>query len=197
MDSANLAYVQKRMHENDEDAFKELYELYYGRLFLFAKSIVRTKELAEEVVEDVFIRLWCNKASIPGIQNLNVYLYTAIKNTCLNTLSQKSKQLVSSSFDFLQIEPENEFYNPYELIVSSEMMQKMQQAIDSLPPRCKLIFRMVREDGLKYKEVAEILNISINTIDVQMAIAVKKICSALKINKPYTFKRVSLSGSEK
>jgi RNA polymerase sigma-70 factor (ECF subfamily) len=64
------------------------------------------------------------------------------------------------------------------------MMDRMQQAVETLPPRCKMIFKLIREDGLKYKEVSEILNISVNTIDVQMAIAVKKICTALHIQKP-------------
>ena len=68
--------------------------------------------------------------------------------------------------------------------IDEEMMTRMRQAIESLPPRCKIIFKLIREDGLKYKEVAEILNISVNTIDVQMAIAVKKICMALHIEKP-------------
>jgi len=64
------------------------------------------------------------------------------------------------------------------------MKQRMHKAIDALPPRCKMIFKLIREDGLKYKEVAQILNISVNTIDVQMAIAVKRICTALKLHKP-------------
>jgi RNA polymerase sigma factor (sigma-70 family) len=70
------------------------------------------------------------------------------------------------------------------MMITVEMMTRMREAIESLPPRCKLIFKLVREDGLKYKEVAEILNISVNTIDVQMAIAVKKICTSLQIRQP-------------
>ena len=63
-------------------------------------------------------------------------------------------------------------------------MHRKQKSIDELPPRCKMIFKLVREDGLKYKEVAQILNISVNTIDAQMAIAVKRICTALQLEKP-------------
>jgi len=70
-------------------------------------------------------------------------------------------------------------------MITAEMMRKMHDAIDELPPRCKMIFKLIREDGLKYKEVAEILNISTNTIDVQMAIAVKKLCTALQLEKPF------------
>ena len=65
-------------------------------------------------------------------------------------------------------------------MITSEMYNKIQQAVEALPPRCKMIFKLVREDGLKYKEVSDILNIAVNTIDVQMAIAVKKIATALK-----------------
>jgi len=62
-------------------------------------------------------------------------------------------------------------------------MKRMQQAVDNLPPRCKMIFKLVREDGLKHREVAEILNISLNTVDVQMAIAIKKICTELQVDR--------------
>lgn len=183
MDSARLLDVQQRLVDSDESALTELYKLYYNRLILFAKTIVRTKELAEEVVEDVFIKLWHNRLAATQINNLNVYLYTAVKNASLNSLSSKARQLISAPFDFLNIEFENELSSPDNLMITAEMMKRMQKAIDNLPPRCKMIFRLIREDGLKYKEVSEILNISVNTIDVQMAIAIKKICAALKINK--------------
>ncbi|MBV9961461.1 MAG: RNA polymerase sigma-70 factor [Parafilimonas sp.] len=185
MDSAGLVTLQQRICENDETALAEIYKLYYQKLVFFAKSILRTKQLAEEVVEDVLIKLWCNRSEITKVKNLNIYLYTAVKNTSLNLLSQQARQLVSAPFDFLNIELENELANPQELMITTEMMKRMHCAVDTLPPRCKMIFRLVREDGLKYKEVAEILNISVNTIDVQMAIAVKKICTALNINKPF------------
>ncbi len=195
MVNSGLFCVQQRILESDETALAELYKLYYQKLILFAKSIVRTKELAEEVVEDVFIKLWCNRAEIGQVKNLNVYLYTAVKNTSLNRLSQQASQLVSAPFDFLNIELENELANPHELMITTEMMKKMHHAIDTLPPRCKMIFRLIREDGLQYKEVSEILSISVNTIDAQMAIAIKKISTALNINKP--LKYFSLSAREK
>ena len=185
MNSAGLLCLQQRIHDGEETALAELYKLYYLKLTCFAKSILRTKELAEEVVEDVFIKLWCNRPNINVIKNLNVYLYTAVKNTSLNRLSQQARQLVSAPFDFLDIELQNELGNPQELMITTEMMKRMHHAIENLPPRCKMIFRLIREDGLKYKEVSEILNISINTIDAQMAIAVKKICTALNIHKPF------------
>ena len=83
---------------------------------------------------------------------------------------------------FLDIDVNDEAPGPQDLMITAEMMQRMHKAIEALPPRCKMIFKLIREDGLKYKEVAEILNISVNTIDAQMAIAVKRICMALNLN---------------
>src|SRR5436305_15304932 len=104
MDSAGLICVQQRILENDETALAELYKLYYQKLVFFAKSILRSKQLAEEVVEDVFIKLWCNRAEIGHVKNLNIYLYTAVKNTSLNLSSQQAKQLISAPFDCCNIE---------------------------------------------------------------------------------------------
>lgn len=73
--------------------------------------------------------------------------------------------------------------DPHSRLVTAEMLNRVNQAIEQLPSRCKMIFRLVREDGLRYKEVAEILNISVNTIDVQMAIAVRRISESLGISK--------------
>jgi len=168
----------------NEQALAELYTLYNRRLHHFAKAITRSAETAEEIVEDVFVKLWSHRQAINDIDNLTVYLYVAVKNRSLNAISQKASEMIRAPFDDLDIGMNEATPDPYSLMVTSEMMKKMQQAIDQLPPRCKMIFKLIREDGLKYKEVAEILNISVNTIDVQMAIAVKRICTALQIEKP-------------
>jgi RNA polymerase sigma-70 factor (ECF subfamily) len=181
---AQVRELQLSIVKGDENAFTQLYLHFGKKLNLFAASLVRSKEIAEELIEDVFVRLWANRSQLAEIENLTVYLYVAVKNRALNTLSQKAKELITSSFDYLDTTADQFVADPYELMITSEMMDRMQKAIAALPPRCKMIFKLIREDGLKYKEVAEILNISINTIDTQMAIAIKKICMALHIEKP-------------
>ena len=176
--------LQEKVARGDETAFTELYLHFGKRLILFGTSLVRSREIAEELVEDVFVKLWANRHHITEIDNLTVYLYVAVKNKALNKLSQKASELITAPFDFLDTSMDEFASDPYELMITAEMMGKMQSVIEALPPRCKMIFKLIREDGLKYKEVAEILNISVNTIDVQMAIAVKKICTALHIKKP-------------
>ena len=181
----HLRKIQLKIADSDEYSLAELYQLYHKRLHNFSRVLTRSDEIAEEVVNDVFVKLWSNRDKISEIENLTVYLYVAVKNRSLNELSRKAKELVNNSFDYFDIELEDNSGNPHELMVTAEIMQRMQKAIDALPPRCKMVFKLIREDGLKYKEVSQILNISVNTIDVQMAIAVKKICTSLQIEKPY------------
>jgi RNA polymerase sigma-70 factor (family 1) len=181
--TVQLRELQKKIANDDQTAFTQLYLHFGKKLIHFATSLVRSKEIAEELVEDVFVKLWANRRHIIEIENITVYIYIATKNKSLNSLSQKARELILAPFDFLDSSVNDFAADPYELMITSEMMDRMHQAVDALPPRCKMIFKLIREDGLKYKEVAEILNISVNTIDVQMAIAVKKICTSLHIHK--------------
>lgn len=181
--SPSLRPIQDAICKGHEPALTELYRLFSKRLLHFARVITRSPEMAEEIVEDVFVKLWTNRARIQEVENLTVYLYVATKNQALNAVSQKARSLIQAPFDDLDIETAHIVADPYTELVTLEMMKRMQQAVENLPPRCKIIFKLVREDGLKHREVAEILNISINTVDVQMAIAIKKICTALNIDR--------------
>jgi RNA polymerase sigma-70 factor (family 1) len=179
----------ERFAAGDEAAFKQVYGSFYKRLFQFALAIVKTRESAEEIVEDVFVRIWQQKAAMPSIHNLRVYLYTATKNASLNFLSLKARESITHPFDHIHIELAGSGITPEEILITAEMYRKLQEAVEALPPRCKMIFKLVREDGLRYKEIAEILNISVNTIDVQMAIAVKRIAAALGTQFGYPLKK--------
>ena len=168
-----------RIAAGDEAAFRQVYVYFYKRLYQFAYALVKTREPAEEIVEDVFVRVWQQRETVISIQNLRVYLYAAVKNSALNYLSQKARQSITEPFDHIHIGVEGSAGTPEQILITAEMHQKIQRAVEALPPRCKMIFKLVREDGLKYKEIAAILNISVNTIDAQMAIAVKKITAAI------------------
>ena len=177
---AYLPALLLQIAEGRQSAFREVYVLFYKRLFRFAFAIVKTRELAEEIVEDVFVKLWQKHAEARRIQNLRIYLYTATKNTALNYLAKKAKESITEPFDHIHIELNDAAVNPEQILITAEIYKKIQAAVEALPPRCKMIFKLVREDGLRYKEIAEILNISINTIDAQMAIAVKRIAAVME-----------------
>lgn len=180
----NIKEIQNRISRSDEKAFAELYAHFHKRLLDFSKALLHSTESSEEVVEDIFVKIWNRREKINEIENVTIYLYVAVKNKSLNMLAQMAKQLSKQPFDYIDIVVKETSYNPHDLLITSEMMHRMVQAIEALPPRCKMIFKLVREDGLKYKEISQILNISVNTIDAQMAIAVKRICAALQIKNP-------------
>jgi RNA polymerase sigma-70 factor (family 1) len=178
-----------RIASGDQAAFQQIYAGFYKRLYQFALALVKSREPAEEIVEDVFVRIWQKRQDISSIRNLRVYLYTATKNASLNYLSRKARASVTEPFDHIHVELSETALTPEQILITTEIHQKILRTVEALPPRCKMIFKLVREDGLQYKEIAEILNISVNTIDAQMAIAVKRIILAIEVEFDLSFKK--------
>lgn len=164
-------------------AYDALYRLMYSRLVHFSAAIVGSFHLAEEIVSDVFIMIWQKRQELTNVENPVVYIYISTKNRSLNTLQQQKRHRHASldmlDTDALTISPDAEH-----TIISAEIVQKIEAAIRSLPDRCQLIFRLVKQDGLRYKDVAELLEISPKTVDAQLAIAVKKVAAAIRLNMP-------------
>jgi RNA polymerase sigma-70 factor (family 1) len=179
-----LLGLKEKIAASDQNSFRQLFHLYAKKLTQFAFAIVKSNEAAREIVDEVFIKIWKNRSSITTIQNLTVYLYTAIKNTSLNYLSARAKQNMVESFDFFSIQLSDN-NSPEKTLISSELLKKINAAIDQLPPRCKMVFKLVREDGLSYKEVGAILKISPKTVDAQMMIAVKQISEKVRMDFDY------------
>ncbi|MBS1567245.1 MAG: sigma-70 family RNA polymerase sigma factor, partial [Bacteroidetes bacterium] len=144
----------------------------------FCFSFVKSSEAADEIVSDVFIKLWQIRNKLPEIDNLKVYLYTVAKNFCLNYITRHFKNPVVLLED-IDIEPVLHIGNPEELCISADIVYKIREAIRRLPPRSRLILQMVKEDGMRYQEVADILHISVLTVRNQLAIAVRKLADAL------------------
>lgn len=163
---------------DDQAAYKTLFESYYDRLHRLALLITRSKELSEEIVSDVFIALWRNRSNAMDIGNLRVYLYIATRNTAMNYQKKLQKKPIVL-LDDLDIDLADPYSNPEQAYITREMDARIRAAIDALPPRCKMVFKLVKEDGLSYKEAAEVLGLSVGTVDNQLVIAVKKIASAL------------------
>ena len=170
--------LSRIQHHSDQQAFKQLYQLLFFRLYQFAYSYTGVRESAEEVVNDVFLRLWQKRSTLADITNLQVYLYVAVKNAALNRLRQQRRTL-PLSLDDLHADHFHFTVTPEAGMISRELQQKVGKAIDELPPRCKLVFKLVKEDGLRYKEVAAILGVSVKTVDTQLFLALKKLSVSL------------------
>ena len=166
---------------SDEHAFSQLYIACMPNLLRFSNTILKKNELAEEVVSDVFLRIWQNRIEVAKIENFKLYLYTSIKNRSLNYLSRHFRKDIIS-LEEMALNTNISPYNPEQLLITSEAVKKINAEINKLPPRCKIIFKLVKEDKLRYNDIAELLNISIKTIDSQMAIALKKISGAISFN---------------
>lgn len=172
-------------NNGDEIAFQELFELYVHGILRFSNSILRNKELSEEVVSDVFFNLWVHRAKLDKIENLKAYIFTSVRNTSLNYLNKEKREKAISLEDISVSLPINEIC-PESVLISKELKEAIGRAIDHLPERCKLIYSLAKIEQLKYKEIAQILDISVKTIDHQLTIAIKKIGDEIQayLNEP-------------
>lgn len=178
-----IELLQQRIYAtNDTAAFRQLFMLLAESLKNFAFSIVHSREQAEEITEDVFVNLWQARSTLDSINNLQVYLYVAARNTALNYLYKQSGRYPHDFVDLARVEIAATDPDPEQIFISSEMRRRIDEVIQALPPKCKLIFRLAKEDRLRYREIASILNISVKTIDSQLAIALKKISEAIQFH---------------
>jgi RNA polymerase sigma-70 factor (ECF subfamily) len=170
----------KKISQNsDQQAFKELYLAYFDRLYKFAFSILHSAEFAEEAVNDVFLNIWQKRSTLKNIASLSSYLFISTKNTSFNYLSKFRKER-NTSLDDVLVRFETDELTPETAFFTAEIRSEIEQAINQLPPKTKLVFQMAKVEGMKYKEIADILNISVNTIDNHIATAVKKLSFILK-----------------
>lgn len=170
----------QRMCAGDESAYREIFEQFFPVLTRFSASLVHSAAQAEEIAADVLIGLWRNRHQLDHIRQLRVYLMTSVRNRSLNFLKSAYGRRVVSLED-LDVQVSLKLQDPEQICISNEMRRKLEAAVQSLPPRCKLIFKLVREEGLSYQEVASVLDISVKTVDAQLVTALKKITASVMI----------------
>lgn len=177
----NLKHLIDLISENDDQlAFSELYKYYYPGLLSFAHSILKNKENAEEVILDVFISLWENRKTLQTIKKLPNYLYVATKHGAIRHLRKKN----IINFDELQDDFEYTLVSPEQIFITKENITSINSIINTLPPKCRLIFRLVKEERLSYEEVATLLELSKKTVEAQLYIAYKRLIQEIKRTLP-------------
>ncbi len=162
----------------DQAAYKSLFFLLFPSLQNFAFSIVKSRVLAEEIASDMLLEVWVRRKKIMEIENLKLYLFVSVKNNSIGRLKQENKH---SRFllDDLQVEFVSEYSNPDQSTEFHQLEHVIARAVKELPASCQLIYKLAKEDRLKYKEIAELLHLSVKTIDNQLAIALKRIAQAV------------------
>ncbi len=181
-DLQTIIELQRSIAEYDDaTAYKKLFFYFFLPLKSFAAAIIKSNPLAEEAVSDVFLEIWIRRRQLCEIENLKMYLYVSVRNESLRKLRQLKKistiSLHEMKVDLASVEPDAETN-----LLTAELSQKITAAIDMLPPQCKVIYKLAKEDKLKYKEIAQLLNISVKTIDNQISTALKKIATSLHIS---------------
>ncbi|MGZ3766862.1 MAG: RNA polymerase sigma-70 factor [Mucilaginibacter sp.] len=164
--------------DDDLKAYELLFHLLHASLIKFCVFYIHQKEPAEEIVSDVFVKCWENRKQLTHIANPETYMFVAVKNHSLNYVKKYS------NIHLVQIEDSTELqfvniYDPQKELEKKELHFLMDKAIESLPPQASIIFRLIKEDGMKYKDVAEILNISPRTVQTQLFRAMKKLAVIL------------------
>ena len=177
------AQLGERIANDDQLAYRQLFIQFYNKLSRFVIGFTKNRELTDEIVSDVFINIWRRRKNIQEIKNLKLYLYVSAKNITFNYLKKLHRENLTD-LDAVEIELEDPFADPGAAMITREMNLKLKTAINALPPRCKLIYTLIKEDGLTYKQTAQLLGISESTVDNQISIALKKISSAIS----YTFR---------
>ena len=174
----SMKWVCEMATTDSQSALKALYIAYYQRLMRFANLYVSTSVEAEEIVSDTFLAVWNNRKSLPGIANFESYIYTITRFKAISyyrKLHMKEVPLDDIPIDLFACTETT----PEEDLISKETLDHMNAAINALPAKCKIAFKLVREDKMKYKDVAAVLDISVKTLEAHLANAVKKLREAL------------------
>ena len=170
--SKNITY-----NNLNKQLFEQLFREHFKALCHFAVSYVHDHDSAQEIVQDVFINLWQKKESISGEKPVKSYLYTSVKNRCLNHIRDNKK----FRSQFLDIELELEIpVEDFDSFSESETQNKIDAALNKLPEKCRQVFELSRFEELKYKEIAERLSISQKTVEIHMSKALKVLRFELK-----------------
>jgi RNA polymerase sigma-70 factor (family 1) len=166
------------IHRN-ERAYKELFLLFHKRLVRFAFTFLTSNESAEEVYSDTLLKIWNLEERLEEVEDLRVYLYAAIRNNSLSYLS-RYKTCTVWDLENIDVALDDSTFNPEELLINNEFRKKVLASVNELPPKCRMAYKLIREDGLSYKEVGRILNISVNTVENHVTAALHKLSFSLR-----------------
>ena len=169
--------IIRRIRQGDKLEFEKLFRSSYVSLVRYAKTILKDHDSAEEIVQDLFFRLWQDRGNLTIESSLNGYLFRAVHNRSLHFIEHQ--KVVDRHAGEIAASAEQTAEPVTEAIYYSELQSKVAKVLDRLPERCSVIFRMSRFEGLKYNEIAEKLSVSLKTVEANMGKALKEFRKAL------------------
>ncbi|MDE3214356.1 MAG: RNA polymerase sigma-70 factor [Bacteroidota bacterium] len=163
----------EQLIKGDAESFRQIYEFYQGRVFLFAFRLTKSKSEAEEVVQEVFVKLWERREKIKIEKNFNAYLLTITKNLVIDNLKKASRDRNLQAKIYKNIQSLQD--HSVDELIKKELERLQRQAIAKLSPRMRQVFLLSREEELTYEEIANRLGVSRNTVRNQVSEALKTI----------------------
>ena len=177
MDSADDKNLAAELARGNQKAFETIFARHYPSLCVYAGQLLNDREMGEETVQHLFVKIWEKRFSLSINTSLEHYLFRAVRNRCFNHLQHQkiknryAKQMLANAD--IEVKTEDYYLEP-------GLKNAIEKALGLLPPKRKEIFRLSREEGLKYKEIADRLDISVKTVEAQMGLALKFLREQLK-----------------
>lgn len=169
--------IIRRIRQGDKQEFEKLFRSSYVSLVRYAKTILKDHDTAEEIVQDLFFRLWQDRGNITIESSLNGYLFRSVHNKSLHFIEHQ--KVIDRHAGEIAASADETAEPVTDAIYYSELQSKVARVLEQLPERCSVIFRMSRFEGLKYNEIAEKLSVSLKTVEANMGKALKEFRKAL------------------
>jgi len=176
-------YIEKELlrlaADGNETAFIEIFNLYKNKLYSFLLRITKSEEQTLDFVQDIFMKLWINRASLPAINNFSSYIFRAAQNQAINSFKRSmTEHCILKKNPFAEVAA-----NSIEADLEYKILQaKLNEVVKKLPPQQRLVYILSREQGLKHEEIAKQLNLSASTVKNHMVQALKTIKEFLRNN---------------
>jgi len=177
---SNEANILLQIAEGDQHAFTLLFNHYQRFVYGYGRKLTRSDDMAIEMVQDVFLKIWQSRRKLPAVENFIAYLNRLVRNHAFNQLRALSKRAkIAVDPELQDTEAEN---STAQLLDYNETLKIVNEAVEMLAPQQKLAYTLCHRKGLKYEEAAEVMNISPKTVHVHMKYALSKIREHLRRN---------------
>ena len=164
--------IIRRIRQGDIGQFESLFRSSYVSLVRYAKTLIKDHDSAEEIVQDLFFRLWQDKEKLNIESSLNGYLFRSVHNKCLHFIEHnKVVERYAEEMSFRQPDKQE---SPSDILQYRELQARISRILERLPERCGQVFYLSRFEGLKYTEIAEKLSVSVKTVESNMGRALKE-----------------------
>ncbi|WP_294627817.1 RNA polymerase sigma factor [uncultured Bacteroides sp.] len=175
-----ITYLLRQISEGNTSCFEKMYKRYFEKCYSIALYFVQSPSSAEDVLSEVFLSLWSKRKYLKEVKEWDSYLFMTVKNHAVTFLEKNQQQDNLSSIDQYTIEIAESELTPEEKLLKKDMEENMQQAIRQLPEKTRIVYCMVKEKYMSYKQISEILNISERTVNAHMTTAIRKLTESLQ-----------------